>query len=257
MKLKLADDGAAVVQDGKPVYVADDGREVAFDYTGTLATIARLNDEARSHRDRATSFENRLKLFDGIADPAAARDALQKVKDVQLGNLIHAGKLDEVKAEAEKAYKAQIESLYNPVVAERDALRGQLFQEIIGGSFARSKYIADKLAIPPDFVQARFGPHFAIDEGKIVAKDASGNRIFSRERPGEVADFDEALETLVGQYPYRASILKGSGASGSGANGGGQGTSQAGTMTRAHFESLTPVARVQLMREGKTQIVDS
>jgi hypothetical protein len=42
MKLKLDDKGQVVVQDGKPVYVADDGKEIVFDYPATLQTISRL-----------------------------------------------------------------------------------------------------------------------------------------------------------------------------------------------------------------------
>ena len=38
MKLKIDEQGHAVLQDGKPVYVKDDGAEVAFDVTGTVAT---------------------------------------------------------------------------------------------------------------------------------------------------------------------------------------------------------------------------
>ena len=76
-------------------------------------------------------------------------------------------------------------------------------------------------------VQARFGSAFKVEDGKIVAYDNAGNKIFSRSRPGELADFDEALETLVDQYPYKDQILKGSGASGGGAQqGGGSGGQQ-------------------------------
>jgi hypothetical protein len=83
--------------------------------------------------------------------------------------------------------------------------------------------IAEKLAVPADMVQATFGNRFKIEDGKVVAYDANGNKIFSRARPGELADFDEALETLVEQYPYKDHILKGSGANGGGApTGGGQ-----------------------------------
>lgn len=262
MKLKLTDAGdTAVVLDGKPVFVADDGREIAFDYDGTIATIKRLNDESKSYRERAESVEGRLKAFEGIEDPVQAREALQKVKDVAFGTLIHAGKIDEVKAEAKKVYDEQLRAIderYKPTVDERDALRNQLFQEKIGGSFSRSKYISEKMAIPPDLVQARFGPHFTIDEGRVVAKDNNGNQIYSRANPGNVADFDEALEVLVGGYPYRDAILKGTGASGSGANGSARGTNAAGkqVMTRAQFDGLAPIERARTMSEGKTELID-
>ena len=61
MKLKLDEQGHVVVQDGKPVYVHDDGKEVAFDAVGTVSTIGRLNAEAKSHRERAETAENTLK----------------------------------------------------------------------------------------------------------------------------------------------------------------------------------------------------
>lgn len=262
MKLKLGESGdVAVVQDGKPVYVDDDGKEIIFDYDSTRATIKRLNDESKSYREKAEAFDAKLRLFEGIEDPVQAREAMQKVKDVQAGALIHAGKIDEVKAEAQKVYDEKVRAMeerYKPTIAERDALRNQLFQEKIGGSFSRSKFIAEKMAIPPDLVQARFGSHFTIEEGRVVAKDLTGQQIYSRANPGNVADFDEALEALVGGYPYRDSIMKGTGASGSGANGSARGVNAAGkqVMTRSQFDALGALERVKTMREGKTELVD-
>ena len=53
VKLKLDEQGNAVLQDGKPVYVHDDGKEVPFDAPGAMAKIASLNAEAQTHRDRS------------------------------------------------------------------------------------------------------------------------------------------------------------------------------------------------------------
>ena len=72
MKLKLDDKGSVVVQDGKPVYVADDGKEVVFDYPATLQTISRLNGEAKSHRERAEAAEAKYRPFEGIKDAEKA-----------------------------------------------------------------------------------------------------------------------------------------------------------------------------------------
>lgn len=256
MKLKLVDVGGktyAEVLDGKPVYEHDDGKSVAFDYDATLGTITRLNGEAKTHRVRAEDAETKLKAFDGIEDPAAARNALETVSKLDSKKLLDAGKVDEIKAEAEKAFNEKlrgIEEKYKPVIAERDNLTAALHQEIVGGSFSRSKYIADKLAIPADLVQARFGAAFKVEDGnKLVGKDASGNNIFSRARPGEIASFDEALETLVEQYPHRDSILKGSGASGGGAGGGGTTVNGKRTMTRTQFDTLDPVARAAAAKD--------
>lgn len=250
MKLQLDDAGHVVVQDGKPVYVADDGKTIAFDYDATSATIARINGENKNVRERATAAEGKLQAFEGL-DAIAAREAMEKLKDVDLGKLVHQGKVDEIKIEAQKAFDQKlraIEDQYKPVISERDGLRNALHGEIVGGSFSRSRFIIEKLAIPPDMVQARFGQHFAVEDGnKIIAKDASGNPIFSRARPGEIANFDEALETLVDAYPYRDNIIKGTGASGSGASGS-NGAGGKKTVTRQQFEAMSPAEQATTAR---------
>lgn len=224
MKLKLDDQGRVVVQDGKPVYVHDDGKEVAFDAPAAVSKISALNHEAQKNREAKEAAEAKIKAFDGIEDAEAARKALETVKNLDEGKLIQAGKVEEIKAAAQKAAQDQVAAaskLHAEELARTkqalDKLTGDLYAEKIGGNFTRSKFIAEKAAVPADMVQARFGSAFKVEDGKVVAYDQAGNKIFSRARPGEVADFDEALETLVDQYPYKDQILKGTGASGSGA----------------------------------------
>ena len=258
MKLKLNDQGHVVVQDEKPVFVADDGKEIAVDYVGTLATISRLNGEAKKHREDKEALAERLKPFEGIEDPAKALKALEIVENLDDKKLIEAGEVDKVRLEAKAAYDDQlkaVEKKYAPVIAERDGFKESLFKEIVGGAFSRSKFIGDKLAIPADLAQAKFGNSFIIEEGnKVVGKNAAGERIFSRTRPGEIADFDEALEALVEDYPYRDSILKGSGASGSGAGGSTRTVGGKKTMTRVQFDGLGPAEKMAAVKD--TAIVD-
>jgi hypothetical protein len=240
MKLKLDDQGNAVLQDGKPVYVHDDGKELAFDAPGTVATITRLNAEAKTHREGKEAAEKALKAFDGIEDGAAARKALELVANLDQKKLVDAGEIDKVKEEIGKAYKTQLDEANTKATA----FEKQLYEEKIGGAFSRSKFIDDKLAIPADLVQARFGTAFKIEDGKTVAFDQHGQKIFSRARPGELADFDEALETLVEQYPHRDHILKGNGANGGGApNGGGNGGNGKKTLSRSQFDALDPAGK--------------
>ena len=252
MELKLDDKGNVVVQDGKPVYVDDGGRDVVFDYAATLGTISRLNGEAKGHRERAEAADLQLKAFEGIEDPIKAREALDIVGKLDTKKLLDAGKVDEVKAEAKAVYDKQVQALqeqYKPVIAERDNLKGALNKEIIGGSFNRSKFIADKMAIPPDLVEARFGNAFSLEDNKIVAKGHDGNAIYSRARPGEIATFDEALEIMVDQYPHKETILKGSGASGSGAGGSSGTVGGKRTMSRSAFDALDPTAKAAAVKE--------
>ena len=251
MKLKIDDQGHAVLQDGKPVYVHEDGKEVAFDAPGTVATITRLNGEAKTHREGRQSAEAALKAFDGITDPAAAIKALNLTANLDAKRLIDAGEVETVKAEITKGFTEKL------TAAEKRAadLEGALYGEKIGGSFARSKFVADKLAIPADLVQARFGDRFKVEEGRVAAYDHNGQKIYSRAKPGELADFEEALELIVDGYAHKDHILKGNSNGGGGTRQGG-GTTGARTMTREAFSALPPAAQVQAVRVDKVTVVD-
>ncbi len=261
MKLKtITHDGKtyAETQDGKPVYTADDGKEIAFDAPTTVATISRLNAEAKGHREAKEAAEAKLKGFEGIEDGEAARKALETVKNLKDGELVTAGKVEEIKAAAKKAAedtvaqaaKASAEQI-KTLEGERDKLRDDLYSEKIGGAFSRSKFIADKVAVPADLLQAQFGTRFKVEDGKTVAYDAAGNKIYSRTKPGEIAEFDEALETIIDGYVHRAAILKGNGHSGGGGKpGNGQGGAK--TISRTEFNQMTPPDQANKIREGFT-----
>lgn len=246
MKLKIDANGNAVLKDGKPVYIKDDGTEIEFDAAQAFGKINQLTGEAKSNRERAEAAEGKVAAFKDITDPAAALAALNTVKNLKDKQLVDAGEVDKVKAEA----IAAVEAKYKPIVDENSTLKNQLDGELIGGSFARSKLIADKFAIPADLVQARFGGNFKRVDGKVVAYDPSGNQIYSQKKPGDLADFDEALEILVGQYPHRDSILKGSGASGGGAQGGGSGAGGKKTLTRAQLEAIPSAERGAALKDA-------
>lgn len=213
MKLKLDENGHVVVQNGCPVYVYEDGKEVAFDVAQAVSKITALNAEAKKHREEKESVEARLKAFEGIDDPTSAKKALETVKHLDDRKLIDAGEVEKVKAEMAKGYEEKLAEANR----HTEKLQNQLYQEVIGGAFARSKIISEKTILPTDVAQAYFGKHFSYEEGKVVAKDNAGNPIFSRAKPGELADFDEAMETLINAYPNRDGILRPSGSSGSGA----------------------------------------
>lgn len=236
---------AEVNDQGQPIYVHEDGKEVGHDAPQTVATIARLNGEAKTNRERYEEAESSLKAFEGIEDPAAAKKAIETLKNFDDKKLVDAGEVEKVKAEAIKA----VEEKYAPIVQERDAYQTQLHNELIGGGFARSKFIQENVSVPADMIQAQFGKNFKIEDGKVVAVGADGQKIFSRARPGEVADFDEALETLIGGYQYKDSILKGSQAGGGGFQGGGQG----GGAKKSLAECKTEEEKIAYLKQAGTQ----
>ena len=229
MKLLLDANGNAVLRDGKPVYVHDDGREIVFDAKQAFDKIGQLTGENTDYKRRFTESEAKVKLFEGIEDPAAAIKALETVKNFDEGKLVTAGKVEEIKTAAAKAAQEQVAAAAKASATREQELTGMLEKRtaelnahMIGGSFAGSKLLTDdkhptRLAIPAEMAKAYFGGNFKVEDGKMVPYDANGNKIYSPTRPGEVADFDEGLDALVRACPFKDQIIRASGASGGGA----------------------------------------
>lgn len=250
MKLKTIEvDGKtyALVQDGKPVYEGDDGKDVAFDAPGTIATISRLNGEAKGHREGKEAAEAKLKVFDGL-DAAAARDAIDKLSKIDAKKLVEAGDMDAAIQAAIKPYADKL------ALAEKSTgeLTTQLHRAVIGNGFGSSKYAAEKLTpAGVDLVRTMFGDRLKVEDGKVVGYDANGQKLYSKARPGELADFDEVIETMVEAYPFKDHILKGGGGSGSGkepGKGGAGGGPK--TITRSEFDKLSQSERQAKFKDG-------
>lgn len=242
-----------------PIFIHADGREAPFDADTTVSTIGRLNGEAKSHREAKEAAELRLKSFEGIEDGAAALAALTTVKNLGAGELKTAAQVQEIKDAAAKSARESVEAATRAaadkekVLTEQNStLTQQLNNHIIGGAFASSKFISEKLAIPADIAQKVFADRLKVENGKLVPTDTNGNPLFSAVRHGEHADFEEAIEVYVNQYPNKDKILKGSGASGGGASGGGSGGGGAKSITRAQFDAMDGAARASAMKGGAT-----
>ena len=227
-----------------PVFIHADGKEAPLDGDATVSTIGRLNAEAKGHREAKEAAETALKTFEGITDPQAAIKALNTVKNLDEKKLVDAGERDKAISEAVKA----LEEKHAPILQERDTLRGQLNDHLIGGAFTGSKFIADKFAAKGpagvEIARALFAKHLKVEDGKVVAYDANGAKLYSRTKPGELAGADEAIELLVDAYPHKDHILGGSGASGGGAQGGngGGGSQQKGSFGGSRSEREAAIA---------------
>lgn len=259
MKLKtvtVGDKTYAEISDGKPVYVHDDGKEAPFDGPDMYAKILRDGKALVDLRKSFGEIETKLKAFEGIEDPEAARKAIETMANLDAGKLLSAGKVEEIKLAARKAAEDQVAAANKNHAEELARTKGDLEKRtlelntfMIGGGFSRSKLITDPkhpmaLVIPADIAQSAFGKNFKVEEGKIVAYDNNNNKIFSRSKPGDLADFDEALETLVSQYPYKDQIIRGSGNRGDGARG----SNGAGGTTNEALAKMSPVERMNAVR---------
>lgn len=248
MKLKTDASGNAVLQDGKPVYFADDGKELALDAGELYGQVKRLTGENRDHRKAKEDAETKLAAFAGIDDPKAAREALETIKGLDGKTK---AEVDRVRAEVSKSFETKLAEVEGKLKTAEAGLQ----RELIGGGVARSKFAAEKSALPADLLLASFGANLAVEGGKVVGKRADGSLIYSRANPGQLADLEEALETLVSESPHRDYILKATQKGGSGAQPGNPGGSATGkTMPRGQFDGLDQAARAAFAKEGGTVV---
>jgi hypothetical protein len=264
MPFKFNADGTIAMDAEKklPIFIHPNGGEAPFDADNTVTVIARLNGEAKSHREAKEAAETKLKTFEGIEDGAAALAALATVKNIKEGELISAGKVQEIKDAAAASAKQAVadatraaEAREKALMEEKTKLTADLNNHIIGGSFASSKFITEKLIIPADIAQKVFGDRFKVENGKLVPMGADGNPIFSATDHGNHAGFEEALQVMVSQYANKDAILKGSGASGGGAHGGGGGGgSGKKEIPRAQFFAMSPEAQAAAIKGGSVPV---
>lgn len=228
-------DGNLVLVDGNPVYVDGQGQEMTVQET----TISSLNGESQGHREAKEAAETRLREFDGI-DPAKAREALKTVSNLDLGSMKTADEVEKLRAEITREVTDSFTEQINTSTSTNEKLKKQNDSLRLDAAFSSSEFIKDRIATPPDMFRKTFGDNFKIEDGKILAFDASGNKIYSKKNMGQLAGFDEAVEIIVGNYPSKDQILRDPSHSGSGngGNGGQRGGGQ--QISRADFSKLSP-----------------
>ena len=252
MKLKLDDDGNAVLQDGNPVYT-DKGKDIAFDAPAAVGKI-KEQAEALDELEKSTSADAKK-----IVKELAAYERLGPVKEVrkavQTTAALSEGDIDAAQLPVElENLKAERDTLQQELGDAKEALdsaTGNIRGLTIGNAFANEPWIRENLidafANEPAMLERIYGTNFENDGGKIVAKDSDGKPILSvdpethKARP---ASFAEALDQLVGP-----TFRKPSGAKGSDAAGGGDGPSGNHSGIRTKADLKTQKAKVSFISE--------
>lgn len=267
MKLKLDEHGHVVIIDGKPIYVHDDGQEIPFDAESAVRKISNLTEEKQRHFNNFKEVSEKLSLYGDMdpeqiqtklhsfedIDPDEARRALETVANLKDGDLVRAGQVETLKAEMNKAFvekEKEINKSWEKKVQQiTDLLHTKdstIYELMVNSRFAASPTIANKTILPPDIAAKYFSEHFKVEgEGTNarVVGFLGDERIFSKERPGEIATFEEALGVIIDAYPMKDRILSVPGG-GSGA-GGNTGTSQGAR--RDMLASLPATERLKLI----------
>ena len=241
-------DGDKIALDnGNPVWVFADGKESVFEGDHITQKLSDLSKENEKWRKQARDAQTKVESF-GEIDIEQAKKALNIVSNLDAKKLIDAGEAEKVRAEAVRAEQERVRALSE----ENQSLKDGIYSEKLENSFAQSELVQKKLAIPSRFAKDSFGKAFKLEDGKMVAYDESGNKIYSREKPGELAGFDEALSMLIDRHPDKARILLDSGKSGGGAGPGGAGGGGAKTITRGQYKQMTPAEQSAHIKGGGT-----
>ena len=265
MELKLDENGNAVIVEGKPVYIHDDGQEVPFDAQAAVSKISNLADEKNRHYTNYKEASEKLKLYGEMdpeqineklkefedLDPAEAKKALETVANLKDGDLVKAGQVETLKAEMHKAFvekEGEINRSWEKKMGQLNNALGSkdetIYELMVNSRFASSPTIADKTTLPSDIAANYFSKNFKVEgEGANarVVGYINGEKIFSKEQPGEIADFEEALGVVIDAYPMKDRIMRVTG----GGSGAGGNTSTNQKEVRDHLSKLSPTERLK------------
>ncbi len=227
----------AVLSNGNPVWVNDDQTESGVDWPQAKKKIADFITAEKTwkqkHKETEDGYTAFREKYKNIEDPEAAFQAMEQVKKFGAKKLIDAGEVDKVKDEIRKGYEEkfasadqklrEVQAALEKTTKEKDA---EIYKLIVSNRFASSPYIKEKLLLPADISEQVFGKNFKVESGQPIGYYPNGDKIYSRAKPGEYADFEEALNILIDQYPHKEQILKGTQMSGGGTQGSGGGGSK-------------------------------
>ncbi len=128
------------------------------------------------------------------------------------------------------------------VIAERDKHK-------VATLFHQSEYVRNNMEMPAGMIADYFGKYFKLDGDTVTAADENGV-IYSRERIGELAGFDEALDIILGNHHLRGAVMKPA-RERSAAKHQAPGQPPASkVMPRASFDAMNPRQKMSFMKSG-------
>lgn len=256
-KLKKDDDGGIVYDGEKPVYIDPDGKELSLDPPQMYGKIIDLGKESKTHRERADGLNTKVKLFDGIEDLDAwkvdADKALETLKNFNEKDWLKADKVEHLKKEMKEAYEEQEATLKKGFGLKTEEMQGtinkkdiQIRKLMVSNKFATSPFFSGtepKTNLPPEIAETYFGKNFRVEEDKetkelsLVAYYNGGEQVLSRQNPGELAGFDEAMSSIFDAYPGKDRLLRAKGGgTGAGGGTGGEGDGETDDIKRMETE---------------------
>jgi len=252
--------GIATNEKGLPIMVDDEGVETGIDAIHLLGKVPALQEEAKGHRLKAKEIQDEFDVFKerftGIEDPAKAIEALTRVQDIEGQNLIDANDAETLRKQLQDAHDEQfagVKKTYDAKITELNDVigvqQGDIFEALVLQKFNNSAWFsgeAPKTYLFPEVAKDHFGRHFKVEKnsngksavvGYNIGGENDGQKIFSIERPGELAGFDEAIGIIIGKHPQRNVLMRASFGGGAGGSESGGGLPKLEKMKRGLVEA--------------------
>ena len=262
MKLTLKKDeetsAPIVTEEGKIVYVDDDGNDLPLDPAAMYTKIADLGKQNKADRNNYTAIRNKFKAFEDVEDiddwKTKADAAIETVTNFEEKDWLEASKVEALKATMKEGYDeklaqkdVKISALEKDYAGKIEGKDSQIRTLMISTKFAGSPFFTGAkktTTLNPEIAEAYFGKHFRVEQENeapiLRAYDASGHVINSKLNPGEPADFDEAMGFIIDAYPAKDTIMVSSDG-GSGGGGGGNFTNpndELAVLQKQHKDAL-------------------
>lgn len=223
----------------KPIYIDPDGKELALDPPAMYQKIIDLGAENKKHREEKQTLRTSMELFDGIDDlgewKTKADQALEKVANFNEKDWLAADKVQKLKDDIKDSYETQIKQQADAFVLKEESFTSKLSKKdeqirrlMVDNKFATHPLFSGqkpKTNVLPAMAVDHFGKQFKIEENdktgelSLIGHYANGDIVYSKEKPGEIADFREAMNLIFDAHPDKDAMLRG-GAAGTGSRGG-------------------------------------
>ncbi len=216
MQLKKDAEGHVVVdEDDRITYVDHDGEEINLDWQHAIGKVTEVSWKLDKATARAKKAEEAAEYFDGI-DLEQARNAIRTVANLEDKKLIEAGEVDKLKAE----WHEQLQTLdrdrseaHAEVLADRDKSLtekdGQIRKLTISNAFRSSVWLNQNVLpyLRGETAEKVWGSHFRVENGDMVPYKDAETKLYSKEKPGEQPDFEEAIQLIVLADPRKEDCL--------------------------------------------------
>lgn len=178
-----------------------------------LKEVMQKKEALKARETELAAAQERLKQFDGI-DPDAVKKLLADQKAAEEAQLAAKGEFDTLKARMAEEHTKVTTSLNDQIKALQDQLaaKDRIVDELsVGTQFSQSKFIADETTIPPAKARALYGPHFDLEDGKVVGYDkprGAAGRAPLVDQLGNAVGFEDAMRKIIEADPDKDSLLR-------------------------------------------------